>query len=259
MITDRKIYLMQRLQQAVVKGAATRYVVVEAETREQAEKLLKKFSLVYDTELTKSTKTRRRQAGEATTTAHCYERPERSEQPRYWIILMVSDGVGRIEQFEKLIEVTNTNRRIQLDGYELIHDGIKWSWRMAKPTYQYWEKRIRTVCALPPERRKPQDVERLIADLAKVPGFRLARRQVGNLYTLLKREWKRLRPSTDVLPPTPTYLPYVRMLAKDTGKAMVDPKNKRSARGGDAETMIDALPLDSTAGQSCQAKQRGLS
>ena len=40
---------------------------------------------------------------------------------------------------------------------------------------------------------------------------------------------------------------------------MVDPKNKRSARDDDAEGMIDALPLDSAVGQSCQAKQRGLS
>lgn len=248
MIIDRKIYLMQRLQQAVVKGSATRYVTIETDTREQAEKLLKKFALVYDTDLTPSTKTRRRKAGEATTAAYCYERPQRENQARYWIVLLVSEGVGRVEQHEKLIAVTNTNRRLQLDGYELVHDGVKWSWRMTKPTYQYWEKRIRIICALPPERRKPQEIERLILDLAKVPGFRLARRQVGNLYTLLKREWKRLRPSTDVLPPTPTYLPYVRMLAKGPGKVMVDPGNKRSARDGDAETMTDALPLDSTAG-----------
>lgn len=215
MIIDRKVYLMQRLQQAVVKGSATRYAFVEVDTREQAEKLLKKFSLVYDTDLTPSTKTRRRKAGEATTAAYCYERPVRENQKRYWIVLMVSDGVGRIEQFEKLVAVTNANRRLQLDGYELVHDGVKWSWRMVKPTYQYWEKRIRTVCALPPERRKPQEIERLIADLVRVPGFRLARRQVGNLYALLKREWQRLRPANDPLPPLPTFLPYLRILAKD--------------------------------------------
>lgn len=216
MIIDRKIYLMQRLQQAVVKGSATRYVVIQASNRAQAEKLLKKFALVYDTELTPSTKTRRRKAGEATTAAYCYERPQREKQARYWLVLMVSDGVGRIEQHEKLIPVTNTNRRLELDGYELVHDGVKWSWRMVKPTYQYWEKRIRVVCSLPPERRKPKEAEKLIADLVKVPGFRLARRQVGNLYALLRREWKRLRPADDLLPPLPTFLPYVRLLAKDS-------------------------------------------
>lgn len=215
MIIDRKIYLMQRLQQAVVKGSSSRYVVIETDAREKAQKLLKKFALVYDTELSASTKTRRRKAGEATTTAWCYERPERPGQPRYWIVLMVSDGVGRIEQLEKLTPITDRRHRLSLDGYELVHDGVKWSWRMTKQTYQYWEKRIRTVCSLPPERRKPKEIEGLIDDLTKVPGFRLARRQVGNLYALLKREWQRLRPSTDTLPPLPTFLPYVRMLPKN--------------------------------------------
>jgi len=214
MITDRKIYLMQRLQQAVSRGSATRYAVVETDTREHAEKLLKKFSAAYDTDLTASTKSRRRQAGEATTAAWCYERPERPDQARYWLVLMVSEGIGRVTEREKLMPVAGSRTRLALDGYELVHDGVRWSWSMARPTYQYWEKRIRTVCALPPERRKPQEIERLIADLAKVPGFRLARRQVGNLYALLRREWKRLRPTSDVLPDFPTFLPYVRALPK---------------------------------------------
>lgn len=241
MIIDRKIYLMQRLQQAVVKGSATRYVVIEASTREQAEKLLKKFALVYDTDLTPSTKTRRRKAGEATTAAYCYERPQRENQARYWLVLMVSDGMGRIEQHEKLIAVTNTNRRLELDGYELVHDGVKWSWRMVKPTYQYWEKRIRVVCSLPPERRKPREIEGLIDDLAKVPGFRLARRQVGNLYALLRREWQRLRPVSDVLPPLPTFLPYVRLLAKNPKNVKAEEKRLGVAEGlFDVPDSIDA-------------------
>ncbi|PLC52004.1 hypothetical protein CR155_20365 [Pollutimonas nitritireducens] len=215
MLTDRKTYLMQRLQHAAARGAATRYAVIETDTREHAERLLKKFAAAYDTALPAATKTRRRKAGEATTSAWCYERPERPEQPRYWIVLMVSDGIGRVTEREKLTSITDPRHRLALDGYELVHDGLRWSWRMVKPTYQYWEKRIRTVCALPPERRDPKMVEKLIADLSRVPGFRLARRQVGNLYGLLRREWVRLRPANDPLPPLPTFLPYVRALAKD--------------------------------------------
>lgn len=225
MITDRKIYLMQRIQQAIVKGTVTRYTTVETDNLDHAQKLLKKFSLVYDTELSSSTKTRRRKAGEATTTAYCYQRQVRENQAQYWLILLASDGVGRVESLEKLVSVTDPRRRIQLDGYELVHDSVKWSWRMVKPTYQYWEKRIRIVCSLPPERRKPKEVEALIADLTKVPGFRLARRQVGNLYALLRREWKRLRPATDPLPEFPSFLPYVRMLPKS--KPVVPEKKQR--------------------------------
>jgi hypothetical protein len=215
MLTSRKIYVMQRLQQAVARGAATRYVVVETGTQEHAEKLLKKFGAAYDTELPAATKSRRRKSGEATASAWCYERPDRPDQTsRYWIVLMVSDGIGRVTERENLISITDPRHRLTLDGYELVHDGLRWSWRMVKATYQYWEKRIRTVCALPPERRDPKMEERLIADLARVPGFRLARRQVGNLYALLRREWQRLRPADNPLPQLPTFLPYVRALPK---------------------------------------------
>lgn len=63
-------------------------------------------------------------------------------------MLMATDGKGRIHQMEQLQELRA--KRIELDGYELIHDGVTWSWRMTHRRYQYWHSRIREICAKNP-------------------------------------------------------------------------------------------------------------
>lgn len=226
MITDRKIYVMQRIQQAVVKGICTRYLVIELEEFPKVEQLISKFNLRYEAGMSSSTKARRRAGGEASTTLYVYRRLEKrkASQARFWMVLLVSDGLGKVVEEENLISVRDTRRRLSLDGYELVNDGKGWSWRMTKDMYQYWQVGIRRVCALAPEKRKDIPVQSLIKGLANTPGFRLARRQVGVLFAQFRAEWKRLRPATEPMPTLPTFLPYVRILPKT-------PKAKRASNG----------------------------
>lgn len=106
------------------------------------------------------------------------------------------------------------SKRLELNGYELVYDGIGWSWQMSQATMSRWHEKIRRVCSAAPGRRDGARAEKLIADVSRAPGFRLARRQAGHLLARFRSEWARLWAETDLMPPVPTFLPYVRMLPK---------------------------------------------
>ena len=214
---------MQRIQQSVSRGVSKRFVVGESEDLPSIRNLEAKFKKQYEVDLKPDTKSKRRRSGIATAEFWAYNRPPGQNPMRFWWILTVSDGVGLVSDREKLVDIVNPldtsgdapkrYKRIELDGYELVHDGVGWSWQMTKATYSWWQSRIKRLCSLPPSRRKIGEPEDLIKDIARSPGFRLVRRQVGKLLGNLKGTWKRLRPEKDPLPELPTYLPYVKILA----------------------------------------------
>lgn len=217
MQTTTKTLIMQRLSDAARYGYLF-YTTGELDDRETLKRLTRKFAQLYETTLSKDSKYRRRRAGEATASLYILERPSMPLH-RYWFALMATKGVGLIHLHEQLHHLRQ--ERLTLDGYELVHDGRCWSWQMTHQTLQYWRARIHTLAALPPERRRrcedaqgafDPDAEHLLASLYRVPGFRLARRQVGQLVTFMRGEWQRLRPATEVQPRWRTFLSYVRRL-----------------------------------------------
>lgn len=222
---NRKAYLMQRIQFAAARGTVTRYVSGELDDEATAERFMRKMQDRYETHLKPDTKSKRRRAGFATVDFWIYERPTAVEgKTPFWWVLLVSEGTGRVVEVERLIplqpESAALSKRLELDGYELVHDGVGWSWQMTRATVSRWHEQIRRVCSAPPGRRDRARAEKLIADISRAPGFRLVRRQVGRLLARFRSEWKRLRAETDPMPAMPTFLPYVRML----------PKTKRSER-----------------------------
>lgn len=222
---NRKAYLMQRIQLAATRGTVTRYVSGELDGEAAVTRFMRKMQDRYETDLKPDTKSKRRRAGVATVDFWVYERPAAIEgKAPFWWVLLVSDGKGRIVEAERLIplqpEGAARSKRLELDGYELVHDGVGWSWQMTRATVSRWHEQIRRVCSASSGRRERLRAEKLIADLSRAPGFRLARRQVGQLLSRFRGEWRRLRAETDLMPELPTFLPYVRML----------PKRKRSER-----------------------------
>ena len=92
---------------------------------------------------------------------------------------------------------------------------------MTRARQKYWANRIHEICAYPPAKRREKmrdgvlvdpDIEEVMDVLFNTPGFRLVRRQVGQLVTLAKREWQRHRPSNGPKLLPRTFLPYVRRL-----------------------------------------------
>ncbi len=216
MLTSTKTLVMQRLADAARFGYVS-YTTGSLNDPQHLQQLTRKFAVRYDTELSRFAKHRRRRAGEAVAALYVFERA--AATPRYWFALVATEGIGRIHTYEHFKDLRR--ERVTLDGYELVHDGRSWSWRMTKATMLAWRERIHRVAALPPARRHVQhdargafdvEAEALLSSLYLVPGFRLARRQVGQLVTLMRGEWQRLRPDTAVLPRWRTFLGYVRRL-----------------------------------------------
>lgn len=222
---NRKAYLMQRIQLAAARGTVTRYVSGELDDEATVERFMRKMRDRYETDLKPDTKSKRRRAGLATADFWVYERPAAIEgKAPFWWVLLVSDGKGRVAETERLIPLQPAgavrSKRLELDGYELVHDGVGWSWQMTRATMSRWHEQIRRVCAAAPGRHDRAQAEKLVSDISRAPGFRLSRRQVGHLLARFRSEWRRLRVESDRMPELPTFLPYVRML----------PKRKRSER-----------------------------
>ena len=65
--------------------------------------------------------------------------PYQRDAPVVWV-LVATAGKGRVHAREQLREFAS--QRIEVDGYELVHDGVSWSWRLTQARYRYWRERI---------------------------------------------------------------------------------------------------------------------
>ena len=207
---ESKILAMQRLQDAA-RFDYCLYFQGEFGL-EKLPAIAKKFAREYDTELTKSQRSRRKLSGEAVTQFLVWK-PESGDAATFW--LLTTGGKGRVMERESFVDLRDKEHRISLTGYELVHDGVSWSWRMEKTTYTNHQKRLRN--AILAKNNLALDM----ASLFSSPGFRLVRRQVGMLSKWLRGEWLRLRKDTEPMPALPTFLAYVRRLPNPAPKKKV--------------------------------------
>lgn len=217
MLLPDRLTLMQRIQDLARHGY--HHFTSGQTSPEKWPELRKKFDKLYATNLKPSTRHNWRKRGEAVSLVYgCPSSPHESPCKVRWVLLS-TEGMGLVHEREQLLHMSGA--RLELEGYELVHDGRSWSWRMTKRRVQYWRDRIHAVAALHPERRTigedaagkfDADAEAIQDALYHTPGFRLARQQVGKLVQFLRMEWKRLRPNTGIQPRVRTYLPYVQRL-----------------------------------------------
>lgn len=136
-------------------------------------------------------------------------------------VMMVTEGKGRIHGQEDLKDIETS--RLELGGFELVHDGVCWTWKMSGRRKRYWRDRILEIARRPPQRRKvvvepgevrgfDAEIEAVMDSLYSQPGFRLVRRDVGELVGFAQAAWARYRPGSGALIRKRTYLPYVRRL-----------------------------------------------
>ena len=146
---------------------------------EKLNSLSRKFAQQYDTELSKFQRARRKRSGEAVTQLLIWI-PEDSDKARFW--LMATEGKGRVHEYETLRDLRDKSNRISLSDYELVHDGVSWSWRMTQATYTFHQKRLRNAILA----RNDLLYGVAVASLYQSPGFRLVRRQVGMLARIVE-------------------------------------------------------------------------
>lgn len=221
MLLPDRVTFMQRLQAAPGLGY-TRWFI----GRVDAEKWLKleaKFAQRYGTDLDKGTRYRRRRAGEVVALVYGFPTALESERKDIVYCLLASEGKGLLNDFEKDMKQFD-QERVKVDGYELVHDGKTWSWRMTQRTFSMWREQIHRAAALPPTRRRkgfdalgPYDhhAEEIMDLLYSTPGFRLVRRQVGQLAHYMREEFKRLRPAGWPALRQRTFLKYVQRLPNE--------------------------------------------
>lgn len=230
MLLPDRLTLMQRLQDAARNGF-THYIVGQVELAKWS-KLSSKFGVLYETNLAKATRSRRRRAGQAVALLYGANPPPYIEDGKVVWVLMATEGKGRIHERDQQQLRALRAERIELDGYELVHDGVSWSWRLTQKRYRYWQDRILEICTRPPKKRRvaqlrgvavDPDMEQVLDALYNAPGYRLVRRQVGQLVTFAKREWQRARPANGPQLKARSFLPYVQRLP-----------NKRSPKGSES-------------------------
>ena len=207
---------MQRVQDAARLGYPS-YVAGEL-SLEKWPSLEIKLAELYDCNLPKSSRSKRRSSGEAVTLLYAVAGP-RDQSPRMvrWL-MAVTDGKGRVHAREKLLRFDAQERCSFIGRYELVHDGVGWSWRMNRKRVEALRERIHEISAAPPEHRQIRrdargefdaEIEALMDELYRAPGFRLMRRQIGKLVGFAHGEWRRLRPEGGPQIRPRTFLAYV--------------------------------------------------
>jgi hypothetical protein len=207
--------LCQRIQDCSTKGFRL-YVTGQIDP-EKWPKFEAKMVSAYELDMSDSTRSKRRKKGESVARLYACPVPGGAIQ---WV-MMVTEGAGRIHSKEDLQHI-ETNR-LEIGGFELVHDGVGWTWKMTAARFKYWKDRILTIAKRPPERRKivinpdtlrqhDAEIETVMDTLYSSPGFRLVRRQVGQLVAHANASWTRFRPSSGPSIRKRSYLPYVRRL-----------------------------------------------
>lgn len=205
----------QRLQDCASRGFRL-YVTGQIEP-EKWPKFETKMVSAYELDMSDSSRSKRRKKGESVARLYACPIPG---GPIQWV-MMVTEGKGRIHSKEDLQHIEK--KRLEIGGFELVHDGVCWTWKMTSARVRYWKKRILDIAKRSPEKRKinidletrkasDTEIEAVMDTLYRSPGFRLVRRQVGGLVAHANASWARYRPSSGPSIRKRTYLPYVRRL-----------------------------------------------
>ncbi|MGF6510647.1 hypothetical protein [Paraburkholderia sp. 32] len=191
---------MQRIQDALVDGY-TEYQMIEC-SLDKAKELARQFAASYETEISKQARWRRRRSGIACAKFLTLA----DDQTVRGVLMVTAEGKGLIRR-EALADANQA--RIQLGGYEMVHDGVSWSWRFSAATMKQWKTSIHRAIAKDDQNQLLEIIRRLY----RCAGFRLVRKQVGELVNYIRGEWRRLRNGPP--PPLPTFLPYIKRLPDD--------------------------------------------
>ncbi|GAB6847572.1 hypothetical protein [Paraburkholderia kururiensis] len=191
--------LMQRVQDAVIDGY-DRYQFIHCSATKAAQ-LSRQFAAEYETEISKQARYRRKMAGIARARFFSVE-----EDGIVTGFLMATEGKGLIGR-ETMHDPTK--KRIAVGSYELVHDGVGWSWRFTQEAIKQWRKRIHDAIA----RDNLAQLLTTIRHLYRSAGFRIVRKQIGQLANYIRGEWRRLRKGAP--PDLPTFLYYMRRLPDD--------------------------------------------
>jgi len=185
--------------------------------------LAQKFRRLYETDLQKDHRYRRRKAGDAVYALLGYQIRSSTAAPVVWV-LMRTDGKESIaaDKSEKWRDI-RVERMTLMEKFELHRHTRKdmskpsWSWRIEKLHYQ----ELREVIIALVRNKQDTRLQEQIDSVNTSPKFAPIRIQIKALHDLIKAEFKRTRSTHDALPIFP------KLDSQDESKIKCDPSSSK--------------------------------
>jgi hypothetical protein len=167
--------------------------------------LAQKFRRLYETDLTKDHRYRRRRRGESVYSMLAYQVKSSSDAPVMWVLVR-TDGEESItsDKQEKWRDI-RTERLTVFGHFELHRHTRKdmsnpsWSWRIEKSHY----KELREVVIALVRSKSDGRLRELVDSINTAPKFAPIRAQIKQLHELILAEFKRSRSPKDMPPKLP--------------------------------------------------------
>jgi len=215
-VFTKKTPWMQRICDLVRTGHHY-YIAGQIEVQ-KAKFLAKKFSLRYETGLSKLEQFRKRKKGQSSFRFLAWF--DESSQVVFWVLCRTDGELPEAAKAEKWQDATSKERIHIAGGYELVRlvrpeePKPAWTWRYSKTHYEgLRDSLIRYI-----RTKRDDQLRQLIHEIWRTPGFAGARSQVKQIKTLIRNEWKRSR-SSEVEPDIPQRIGFIRRLG-DVGKVL---------------------------------------
>ena len=187
MVFTSKTVFLQRVQEAV--GDGYRYYIVGSVPPESVPALVRKFKAAYEVHLDKNARYRRKAEG----LGNARLLLRFNEEQRVDFVLLVTVGAHPAHQLEKLRDMQKgplAYRELELVALTLkgrSKPGL--TWRLDADTMASWRQRLHLYTA----HYNRLELFRAWQSLYRTPGFAGIRRQVGELVSYWRTEWKKLR------------------------------------------------------------------
>jgi len=159
---------------------------------EKVEALAARFEELYDTELSRFQRARRKKAGKCNVRFIIHPR---YTTPDFQWWLLATDGEGLFHEREKTKDSTKKRGRLTaFSQYQAVMQPAKgsiprWTWRLDAESFANWKARIQASIR---NRSDEKDIKRIMRELHSLPGFRGVRGQVAELRKFTGAEWRRI-------------------------------------------------------------------
>jgi len=182
---------------------------------EKALHLHSRFSEIYDTELSRFQRARRKKNGKCNVRFFMHPRYT-SHEFEWW--LLATEGEGIFHERENPKSGLKKRHRLRaFKNYEAIiapakGDVPRWTWRLTDEVYKNWEARIQAAIR---NRKDDKDLKNLMRELHSLPGFRGVRNQVAQLRLFTIGVWRRDRKEKHCPHLPKSVQPYLRFKTYD--------------------------------------------
>lgn len=210
-VHSRRVTFMQRIADRVKDGYFE--FICGFCSRDKYSSVVAKFKVVYDLEISKDQRYRRRKGGEAVFGLIACLSDSSEDSDIYWILLRTEGKAPLLADKREAWVDVRRSKLIVFERYELHRHTRKdmpapsWSWRIEKIKYSSLREDVISCI----RKKFDKKLAAHLHDLALMPKFAPIRRQIFGIYKLVKSEFRRSRSVSDDVPDFPR-IGYTRRL-----------------------------------------------